>query len=80
LFNQLAQWAPDGRIRNHILVDNPAALYGFPKGERLALVRRQQLAERLRAPRSSCMSSHATILRLDDALELPLVARRRRTH
>jgi D-galactarolactone isomerase len=31
LFDQLAQWAPEERIRNRILVDNPAALYGFPK-------------------------------------------------
>jgi D-galactarolactone isomerase len=31
LFDQLAQWAPDERIRNRILVDNPAALYGFQK-------------------------------------------------
>jgi predicted TIM-barrel fold metal-dependent hydrolase len=31
LFDQLAQWAPDERIRNRILVDNPAMLYGFPK-------------------------------------------------
>jgi len=31
LFDQLAQWAPDERIRNRILVDNPAALYDFPK-------------------------------------------------
>jgi len=25
----LADWAPDEAIRNRILVDNPAALYGF---------------------------------------------------
>jgi predicted TIM-barrel fold metal-dependent hydrolase len=30
-FDQLAHWAPDERIRNRILVDNPAALYGFPR-------------------------------------------------
>ena len=29
LFNQLAVWAPDAAIRNKILVDNPARLYGF---------------------------------------------------
>jgi D-galactarolactone isomerase len=29
LFDLLADWAPDGAIRNRILVDNPAALYGF---------------------------------------------------
>lgn len=29
LRNQLAQWIPDAATRNRILVDNPAALYGF---------------------------------------------------
>jgi predicted TIM-barrel fold metal-dependent hydrolase len=29
LFNQLAVWAPDAATRKQILVDNPAALYGF---------------------------------------------------
>jgi D-galactarolactone isomerase len=29
LFDLLADWAPDEAIRNRILVDNPAALYGF---------------------------------------------------
>ena len=29
LFNQLAVWAPDAATRKAILVDNPAALYGF---------------------------------------------------
>jgi predicted TIM-barrel fold metal-dependent hydrolase len=29
LFDLLANWAPDEAIRNRILVDNPAALYGF---------------------------------------------------
>jgi predicted TIM-barrel fold metal-dependent hydrolase len=29
LLNQLAVWAPDTAIRKRILVDNPAALYGF---------------------------------------------------
>ena len=29
LFDLLAQWAPDEAIRNRILVDNPAKLYGF---------------------------------------------------
>jgi len=29
LFNQLPVWAPDAAIRNRILVDNPARLYGF---------------------------------------------------
>jgi predicted TIM-barrel fold metal-dependent hydrolase len=29
LLNQLAVWAPDAAIRNRILVDNPARLYGF---------------------------------------------------
>jgi hypothetical protein len=26
----LADWAPDAGLRRTILVDNPAALYGFP--------------------------------------------------
>jgi predicted TIM-barrel fold metal-dependent hydrolase len=29
LLNQLAVWVPDAAIRNRILVDNPARLYGF---------------------------------------------------
>jgi predicted TIM-barrel fold metal-dependent hydrolase len=29
LFNLLADWAPDQATRRKILVDNPAALYGF---------------------------------------------------
>ena len=29
LMNQLAVWAPDPAIRQKILVDNPARLYGF---------------------------------------------------
>ena len=29
LLNQLPVWAPDPGIRRRILVDNPAALYGF---------------------------------------------------
>ncbi len=29
LLNQLPVWAPDPGIRRQILVDNPAALYGF---------------------------------------------------
>ena len=29
LLDQLAEWAPDPRARQKILVDNPAALYGF---------------------------------------------------
>lgn len=29
LLNQLPVWAPDAAIRKHILVDNPARLYGF---------------------------------------------------
>lgn len=32
LFDLLATWAPDEATRRRILVDNPAALYGFPKG------------------------------------------------
>jgi predicted TIM-barrel fold metal-dependent hydrolase len=28
--NQLPTWASDPAIRNKILVDNPARLYGFP--------------------------------------------------
>jgi predicted TIM-barrel fold metal-dependent hydrolase len=29
LFDLLAQWVPDETVRNRILVDNPAKLYGF---------------------------------------------------
>jgi D-galactarolactone isomerase len=29
LFDLLAQWAPDEAVRNRILVDNPAKVYGF---------------------------------------------------
>ena len=29
LFDLLADWAPDEKVRNRILVDNPARLYGF---------------------------------------------------
>jgi D-galactarolactone isomerase len=32
LFDLLAEWAPDEAVRNRILVDNPAALYGFGAG------------------------------------------------
>jgi predicted TIM-barrel fold metal-dependent hydrolase len=28
-FDLLAQWVPDETMRNHILVDKPAKLYGF---------------------------------------------------
>ena len=31
LFDLLAGWAPDEATRHRILVENPAALYGFPK-------------------------------------------------
>ena len=31
LFDLLTVWAPDEKIRNRILVQNPEALYGFPK-------------------------------------------------
>jgi D-galactarolactone isomerase len=31
LFDLLTVWVPDEKMRNRILVDNPAALYGFPK-------------------------------------------------
>jgi D-galactarolactone isomerase len=31
LFDLLLDWAPDERVRNRILVDNPEALYGFTK-------------------------------------------------
>ena len=30
LFDLLAQWAPEEAMRTHILVQNPATLYGFP--------------------------------------------------
>ena len=32
LFDLLLDWAPDEKVRNRILVDNPAVLYDFPKG------------------------------------------------
>jgi D-galactarolactone isomerase len=32
LFDLLADWAPDEKVRNRILVENAAVLYGFPKG------------------------------------------------
>src|SRR6266478_260419 len=32
LFDLLAEWAPDEAMRTRILVQNPAALYGFAKG------------------------------------------------
>jgi D-galactarolactone isomerase len=31
LFDLLLEWAPDDATRRRILVDNPEALYGFPK-------------------------------------------------
>jgi predicted TIM-barrel fold metal-dependent hydrolase len=31
LFDLLLDWAPDERVRNRILVQNPETLYGFPK-------------------------------------------------
>jgi D-galactarolactone isomerase len=31
LFDLLAEWAPDEAVRHRILVENPEALYGFPK-------------------------------------------------
>ena len=31
LFDLIAEWAPDAKTRQRILVDNPATLYGFPK-------------------------------------------------
>ncbi|MFL9899980.1 amidohydrolase family protein [Paraburkholderia fungorum] len=30
LFDLLSRWVPDARVRQRILVDNPARLYGFP--------------------------------------------------
>ena len=30
LFDLIAEWAPDEALRQRLLVDNPAALYGFP--------------------------------------------------
>lgn len=32
LFDLLVDWAPDEKVRNRILVDNPARLYNFPAG------------------------------------------------
>jgi predicted dehydrogenase/predicted TIM-barrel fold metal-dependent hydrolase len=31
LFDLVAEWAPDEALRQRLLVDNPAALYGFPR-------------------------------------------------
>ena len=31
LFDLISDWAPDERTRYRILVENPEALYGFPK-------------------------------------------------
>ena len=31
LFDLIADWAPDEALRKQLLVDNPAALYGFAK-------------------------------------------------
>ena len=31
LFDLLLAWAPDENVRHRILVQNPAALYGFAK-------------------------------------------------
>jgi 2-pyrone-4,6-dicarboxylate lactonase len=36
LLDLLPRWAPDAAVRRRILVDNPAALYGFGKDERIA--------------------------------------------
>jgi len=36
LADLLERWAPDARTRARILVDNPAELYGFAPGERIA--------------------------------------------
>ncbi len=32
----LARWVPDAATRKRILVDNPAAFYGFEPGEKIA--------------------------------------------
>jgi predicted TIM-barrel fold metal-dependent hydrolase len=31
LFDLVAKWAPDAKVRHRLLVDNAAVLYGFPK-------------------------------------------------
>lgn len=31
LFDLIAEWAPDAMLRQRLLVDNPAAVYGFPR-------------------------------------------------
>jgi predicted TIM-barrel fold metal-dependent hydrolase len=31
LFDLLAEWVPDEVTRHHVLVDNPAVLYDFPR-------------------------------------------------
>jgi 2-pyrone-4,6-dicarboxylate lactonase len=35
LSDLIASWLPDANLRRQVLVDNPAELYGFSKGERL---------------------------------------------
>ena len=35
LSDLIANWLPDANLRRQVLVDNPAELYGFSKGERL---------------------------------------------
>jgi predicted TIM-barrel fold metal-dependent hydrolase len=32
IFDLMLEWAPNEAMRNRILVDNPATLYGFAKG------------------------------------------------
>ena len=34
LLDLMLDWAPDERVRNRILSDNPRELYGFPTGSR----------------------------------------------
>ena len=36
LADLLERWAPNAGVRARILVDNPAALYGFAEGEKIA--------------------------------------------
>ena len=40
----LERWVPDAATRKRILVDNPAALYGFEAGEKISVLSSGALA------------------------------------
>src|SRR5262249_18315379 len=50
LFDLLAQWAPDEAVRNRILVDNPAKLYGFSSWKNGEAVDRLSQSEGISRP------------------------------